>query len=71
MLGLKLQKAENHLYRENWKLYVERLLDERIPKQIMKHQPRLPQGKMNGIERLEEAQADPWKSMTRRNKRKT
>jgi hypothetical protein len=30
------KRLRNHRYRENWKLHVERLLDERVPKQIMK-----------------------------------
>jgi hypothetical protein len=47
--------SSDHWYRENWKLHVERLLDERVPKQIMKHQPRLTQRKMNGNERLKQA----------------
>jgi hypothetical protein len=40
-------------YRENWILRIERLLDERVPKQVMKHQPRDTEpldasGKMDG-----------------------
>jgi hypothetical protein len=48
-------------YKESWKLHVEGMPDEKIPKQIMKYQPRgykshwPPRERMHGNVRLEEA----------------